>query len=90
MGEKETKTKKVIPWNSVQAEYILGVQPKDLAQKYNLTSKQIRAKASREKWKSKKGTIKGKIEEKISDIIVENEIKRNEQILEINDLAIAA
>jgi len=87
---KETDKKKKIPWNSIKAEYILGGKPKAIAEKYGITSKQIRDKAAKEKWKTKKTAIDDKIDIAIGEAILNAELARNEKILKINDLAINA
>lgn len=48
---------KITPWTKIKAEYLQGATPKELAKKYNLTAKQIRDKASRNKWSYEKSTI---------------------------------
>ena len=87
-SKKENKN--IIPWIEIKAKYLLGSTPKQLADKYNLTSKQIRDKASREKWKYKKGALVDKIDEEIGNQILQTELDRNAMILSINDLALGA
>lgn len=41
-------------WTSIQIEYEQGTKPKQLGEKYGLTSKQIRDKASQNGWKQLK------------------------------------
>ena len=48
---------KGIAWLNIKAEYLAGVTPKDLAEKYNVSSKTIREKASKENWVDEKATI---------------------------------
>lgn len=56
---------KTTPWTKIKAEYLQGVTPKDLAKKYDLTSQQIRSKASKEKWINEKVAIGNKITQNI-------------------------
>ncbi len=44
-------------WNKIKAEYLQGVTPKELAQKYHLKAKQISDKANEEKWVAEKAKI---------------------------------
>lgn len=60
---------KATPWTKIKAEYLQGVTPKELAEKYKLTSKQIRNKASRDKWVTEKETIQDKTRQNIQDQI---------------------
>lgn len=48
---------KGIAWLEIKAEYLAGVTPKDLAVKYNVPSKTIREKASKENWVDEKAII---------------------------------
>lgn len=50
-------TKHTTPWNKIKAEYLQGGTPKELAQKYNITAKQVSDKASKEKWVNEKALI---------------------------------
>lgn len=63
---------KTIPWSEIKTMYLLGVKPKEIAEKFELTSKQVRDKANKEKWTRQKSTISDKIEgsvnEKISNL----------------------
>lgn len=61
--------KKAIPWVKIKKEYLEGVKPKIIAEKYNITSDSIRTKASKEKWKIEKDAICNKLPQKIEDRI---------------------
>lgn len=72
MVEKTKKNlKKVIPWLKIKAEYLQGVTPKDLAEKYQIKPKQISDKANEEKWVAEKAKISENVREN-----TEGEIKR--------------
>lgn len=45
------------PWVQIKSEYLLGVTPKDLAEKYGLDPKTIHEKASKENWTEEKARI---------------------------------
>lgn len=86
MARKEDKK---IPWNEIKAKYLLGATPKELAEKYGLTSKQIRDKAHREKWKYKKTAINDKVDNIIEESIIEQKVDRNAKHLEVWDLLLS-
>lgn len=48
---------KATPWIKIKAEYLQGITPKELAEKYNLTAKQISDKANEDKWVGEKAEI---------------------------------
>lgn len=48
---------KGVPWNKIKADYLSGITPKELAEKYKLTPKQIHEKASKESWVAEKESI---------------------------------
>lgn len=54
---------KNIPWNKIKAEYLQGVTPKQLAEKYKLTAKQISDKVNHEGWVKEKAEISEKVRE---------------------------
>lgn len=60
---------KTIYWLNLKAEYLLGATPKELAKKYNLTSKQVRDKANRENWANEKATIRDKTRQNLQNKI---------------------
>ena len=45
------------PWVEIKSEYLLGVTPKELAEKYGLDPKAIHEKASKENWTEEKARI---------------------------------
>lgn len=49
--------KHTTPWHKIKAEYLQGVTPKELAEKYYLKAKQISDKANEEKWVAEKAKI---------------------------------
>lgn len=56
--------KKTTPWNNIKSEYLHGVTPKELGEKYNLTAKQISDKANKEGWVAEKSKISENVREK--------------------------
>ena len=48
---------KTTPWNEIKAEYLRGVTPKELAEKYDVKAKSIHEKASKESWVDEKTSI---------------------------------
>lgn len=60
---------KTTPWTKIKAEYLQGASPKELAEKYKLTAKQITNKANRDKWVCEKQIIQEKTRESIQDKI---------------------
>lgn len=59
-------------WNKIKVEYLQGVTPKELAQKYHLKAKQISDKANEEKWVAEKAKISENlridVQERIKDL----------------------
>lgn len=59
-------------WTKIKAEYLNGVTPKELAEKYNVSAKTIHEKASKEKWVGEKTRISKELQfdvkEKIKDL----------------------
>lgn len=48
---------KTTPWAKIKAEYLQGVTPKELAEKYKITAKTIHEKASHEGWVEERTSI---------------------------------
>lgn len=63
--------KHTTPWNKIKAEYLQGVPPKELAQKYKLSGKTIREKASKEGWVDEKTTICNNLQQDVQERIKE-------------------
>ena len=81
--------KKITPWTKIKAEYLSGVTPKELAQKYGLTAKQISDKANKDKWVVEKAEICEKVRESTAEKIsrITNlALDRLEEILTGSDL----
>lgn len=57
------------PWTKIKGEYLSGITPRDLAQKYKIKAKTITEKASKENWVVEKATICKNIQEKVEDNI---------------------
>ena len=68
-NELTKKNYKGIPWMKIKAEYLQGVTPKELAQKYHTTSKVIRDKANQGNWYRQKSTISDNIQQKTENKI---------------------
>lgn len=81
--------KKTTPWTKIKAEYLSGVTPKELADKYDLTAKQISDKANKDKWVEVKAEICEKVRESTAEKIsrITNlALDRLEEILSGSDL----
>ena len=81
MAKEKPKT---TPWNSIKAEYLKGVTPKELAIKYELTAKQVSDKANKENWTRKKSEISENLEDRVQKELEEITtlgIKRLKQLL---------
>jgi hypothetical protein len=63
--------KKITPWNEIKAEYLQGVTPKELAQKYDIKAKAIHEKASKESWVDEKESISASIIKNVQEITQE-------------------
>lgn len=75
---------KTTPWIKIKAEYLQGVTPKELAEKYNLTAKQISDKANEEKWVAQKAEISENVRDKVQikiDNLTSLALKRLEEVL---------
>lgn len=63
---------KTTPWHEIKADYLNGVTPKDLAEKYGVSAKTIHEKSSKEKWVEEKATIcknlQADVQEKIKEL----------------------
>ena len=57
------------PWHKIKAEYLQGVTPKDLAQKYKVSGKTIREKASKEGWVAEKTMICNNVQQDVQSRI---------------------
>lgn len=60
---------KTTPWNEIKAEYLQGVTPKELAEKYKITAKTIHEKASKERWVDEKTSICKNLQEGVLERI---------------------
>ena len=54
---------KTTPWNEIKVEYLQGVTPKELAEKYDIRADLIHKKANRDNWTAEKESIKEKARE---------------------------
>lgn len=62
---------KGVPWNNIKADYLSGITPKELAEKYKLTPKQIHEKASKENWVNEKASISKNLQVDVQERIKE-------------------
>lgn len=60
---------KGIAWVKIKSEYLQGVTPKELGEKYGLTAKQISDKANKEKWVAEKAKLCEKVRENTQERI---------------------
>lgn len=51
----------MIAWNEIKTDYLLGVTPKELAEKYNIKIEKIYKKIENAKWANELRQIKGNI-----------------------------
>lgn len=75
---------KTTPWVKIKAEYLQGVTPAELSEKYSLTAKQISDKANKEKWTTDKSEICEKVRDNVQskiDKITSLALKRLEDVL---------
>lgn len=63
------KGAKTTPWTKIKTEYLQGVTPKELSQKYDISARTITNKASREKWTIEKSTICDNLRQNAQDRI---------------------
>lgn len=57
------------PWTMIKAEYLQGVTPLELAEKYNVKAKTIHEKASKENWTAEKTRILKDLQETVKEKI---------------------
>ena len=62
---------KATPWNKIKADYLNGVTPKELAEKYKIPAKSIHEKASKESWVDEKASISKNLQEDVQAKIKE-------------------
>lgn len=62
---------KATPWNKIKADYLNGVAPKELAEKYKIPAKSIHEKASKESWVDEKASISKNLQEDVQTKIKE-------------------
>lgn len=57
------------PWIQIKSEYLLGVAPKEIAEKYGIEAKAIHEKASKENWPDEKARISKNLQVSTQDQI---------------------
>lgn len=50
-----------IPWKEIEEKYLIGIQPQDLAQEYNVSCSTIRSHACKQKWSVNKQQISNQV-----------------------------
>lgn len=60
---------KGIAWNKIKAEYLQGVTPKELAEKYKIEIEKLYKKIENDKWAAELREIKGKIGNEVQEQI---------------------
>ena len=60
---------KATAWNKIKADYLNGVTPKELAEKYKIPAKSIHEKASKENWVEEKASISKNLQEDVQEKI---------------------
>ena len=60
---------KTTPWNKIKSEYLQGVTPKELAEKYKIKAKTVIDKASKEDWVDEKATISNNLLQNVQERI---------------------
>lgn len=56
-------------WQEIKAEYLRGVAPREIAQKYGIRVKGLHEKASKEGWTKEKESLAKNIQEKVQRTI---------------------
>ena len=63
---------KTTPWNKIKADYLNGVSPKELAEKYNIGIDKLYNKIDNDSWAKEKteinGNIRNSVQERIKDL----------------------
>jgi replicative superfamily II helicase len=62
---------KGVPWNNIKADYLNGVTPKELAEKYKIDINKLYKKIENDKWAVELREIKGKIGNDVQERIKE-------------------
>lgn len=52
-------------WNKIKAEYLKGIKPKEIAEKYGISAKALHEKASKEGWTEEKTSLIKNVQEKV-------------------------
>ena len=72
-------------WLEIKADYLKGIVPKELAQKYNVLAKTITEKASKENWVDEKTRIFNNLQFDVEDYIKKLSKKALKQLEEVID-----
>jgi len=75
------------PWTKIRAEWLKGGKTyKALAEKYGLSERTIRTRASKEGWKNQKRQIADKVETETRERVVRARVNHLERLIAANDL----
>ena len=77
--------RKPTPWLEIKAEYLKGCNPKELAEKYDISAKAITEKASKENWVDEKARISNNLQFCVEDYIKDLSKKALKQLEEVID-----
>lgn len=72
---------KNINWVEIKKRYLQGDKPQAISADHDVTSKQIRDKASREKWSQQKATLHDKIAAKIEKSVEKDLTKLSDRLM---------
>lgn len=71
------------PWTKIKADYLSGITPRELAQKYKIKAKAISDKANKEQWVSEKSEICEKVRKTVEDNIKDGATEAIEYLREV-------
>ncbi len=75
------------PWTKIRAEWLKGKTTyKALAEKYGLSERTIRTRASKEGWKNQKRQIADKVETELRERVVRTRVNHLERLIAANEL----
>jgi len=60
---------KTTPWTEIKAEYLKGVPPKELAEKYKIKAERIHTKANKDGWTAEKNSIYENLRDETTEYI---------------------
>lgn len=66
--------------SKIKADYLMGMQPKDIAEKYKIEVSRIRALATRNKWKAKVDLLENQINHALENKIIQERFRILEKL----------